>query len=108
MRLQDVSSCSSPLKWFFEMYRKMDEYHCQQTAEARRDYFRIILLLLYLALDDADARPLTFDKPEEKLDPKSVYDELVDLFIAAKATREAIMVTHNGSHYRYRLCAIVR
>jgi len=45
----------------------------------------IVLLLLYLALDDADDRPLIIDQPEENLDPKSVHDELVELFIAAKA-----------------------
>jgi hypothetical protein len=39
----------------------------------------IVLLLLYLALDDADDRPLIIDQPEENLDPKSVYDELVPL-----------------------------
>lgn len=57
----------------------------------------IVLLLLYLALDDADDRPLIIDQPEENLDPKSVYEELVDLFISAKATRQVIMVTHNAN-----------
>lgn len=57
----------------------------------------IVLLLLYLALDDADDRPLIIDQPEENLDPKSVFDELVALFIAAKAKRQVIMVTHNAN-----------
>ena len=57
----------------------------------------IVLLLLYLALDDADDRPLIIDQPEENLDPKSIFDELVDLFIAAKNTRQVIMVTHNAN-----------
>ncbi len=57
----------------------------------------IVLLLLYLALDDADDRPLIIDQPEENLDPKSVYDELVDMFIAAKDKRQVIMVTHNAN-----------
>lgn len=57
----------------------------------------IVLLLLYLALDDADDRPLIIDQPEENLDPKSIFDELVDLFIAAKDTRQVIMVTHNAN-----------
>ena len=57
----------------------------------------IVLLLLYLALDDADDRPLLIDQPEENLDPKSVFDELVSLFIAAKAKRQVIMVTHNAN-----------
>jgi hypothetical protein len=57
----------------------------------------IVLLLLYLALDDADDRPLIIDQPEENLDPKSVFDELVTLFISAKSKRQVIMVTHNAN-----------
>lgn len=57
----------------------------------------IVLLLLYLALDDRDNRPLVIDQPEENLDPKSVFEELVPLFIKAKAHRQVIMVTHNAN-----------
>jgi putative AbiEii toxin of type IV toxin-antitoxin system len=57
----------------------------------------IVLLLLYLALDDSDNRPLVIDQPEENLDPKSVFDELVNLFIEAKSRRQVIMVTHNAN-----------
>jgi hypothetical protein len=57
----------------------------------------VVLLLLYLALDNADDRPLIIDQPEENLDPKSVFDELVPLFIAAKSRRQVIMVTHNAN-----------
>ena len=57
----------------------------------------IVLLLLYLALDDSDDRPLIIDQPEENLDPKSVFDELVALFIAAKSKRQVIIVTHNAN-----------
>ena len=57
----------------------------------------IVLLLLYLALDDGDGRPLVIDQPEENLDPKSVFDELVGLFIEAKSNRQVIMVTHNAN-----------
>jgi energy-coupling factor transporter ATP-binding protein EcfA2 len=57
----------------------------------------IVLLLLYPALDNGDDRPLIIDQPEENLDPKSVFEELVALFIAAKAKRQVIMVTHNAN-----------
>ena len=57
----------------------------------------IVLLLLYLALDNADDRPLIIDQPEENLDPKSVFDELVSLFVVAKEKRQVIMVTHNAN-----------
>ena len=37
------------------------------------------------------------DQPEENLDPKSIYDELVPLFQSAKRKRQVIMVTHNAN-----------
>jgi hypothetical protein len=51
----------------------------------------------YLALDDADDRPLIIDQPEENLDPKSIFDELIGLFVRAKHKRQVIMVTHNAN-----------
>lgn len=57
----------------------------------------IVLLLLYLALDENDDRPLIIDQPEENLDPKSVFDELVGLFVEAKKKRQVIIVTHNAN-----------
>ena len=57
----------------------------------------IVLLLLYLSLDDADGRPLVIDQPEENLDPKSVFEELVGLFVETKPKRQVIMVTHNAN-----------
>ena len=57
----------------------------------------IVLLLLYLALDLEDSRPLIIDQPEENLDPKSVFTELVALFRAARLRRQIIIVTHNAN-----------
>ena len=57
----------------------------------------IVLVLLYLALDNDDDRPLIIDQPEENLDPQSVYNELVPLFQVAKRRRQVIMVTHNAN-----------
>lgn len=57
----------------------------------------IVLLLLYLAIDDEDDRPLIIDQPEENLDPQSIYDELVTRFRTAKKRRQIIIVTHNAN-----------
>ncbi len=57
----------------------------------------IVLLLLYLALDQEDARPLIIDQPEENLDPRSVFAELVELFKLARLRRQVIIVTHNAN-----------
>lgn len=57
----------------------------------------IVLLLLYLAVDQEESDPLIIDQPEENLDPESVYNELVDLFRDASRRRQIIMVTHNAN-----------
>lgn len=57
----------------------------------------IVLLLLYLAIDKRDKRPLIVDQPEENLDPQSVYDELVPHFREARKRRQVILVTHNAN-----------
>ncbi|MBV5244376.1 ATP-binding protein [Mycolicibacterium sp. PAM1] len=56
-----------------------------------------MLLLLYLAVDQADDRPLIIDQPEENLDPKSIFDELVGRFIETRHRRQIIIVTHNAN-----------
>ncbi len=57
----------------------------------------VVLLTLYLALDQWDQRPLIIDQPEENLDPRSVYTDLVPFFRDAAKRRQIIMVTHNAN-----------
>jgi energy-coupling factor transporter ATP-binding protein EcfA2 len=57
----------------------------------------IVLLLLYVAIDNEDDRPLIIDQPEENLDPKSIFDELVERFRRAKQRRQIMIVTHNAN-----------
>jgi hypothetical protein len=57
----------------------------------------IVLLLLYLVIDRHDRRPLIIDQPEENLDPKSVFEELVPHFREARKRRQVIIVTHNAN-----------
>ncbi|AOK17109.1 hypothetical protein WT26_14535 [Burkholderia cepacia] len=57
----------------------------------------IVLLLLYLAIDAEDVRPLIIDQPEENLDPQSIFQELVQRFRLAKQRRQIIIVTHNAN-----------
>ena len=57
----------------------------------------IVLLLLYLAIDRHDLRPLLIDQPEENLDPKSVFEDLVPHFREARHRRQVVIVTHNAN-----------
>ena len=88
-------------RWLYSTYHISIEYGIRYDGIDIRKLSPgtrgIVLVLLYLALDDADDRPLIIDQPEENLDPKSIYDELVPLFQAAKRRRQVIMVTHNAN-----------
>ena len=55
----------------------------------------IILLILYLKIDEDDYRPLIIDQPEENLDNLSIYHDLIEYFRVRKQYRQIIMVTHN-------------
>jgi ABC-type lipoprotein export system ATPase subunit len=55
----------------------------------------IVLLILYLAMDTDDNRPLLVDQPEENLDSDSVYSLLSKYFRNAKLRRQVIVITHN-------------
>ena len=55
----------------------------------------IVLLILYLAMDIDDSRPLVVDQPEENLDSESVYSLLSRYFRSAKQRRQVIVITHN-------------
>jgi ABC-type lipoprotein export system ATPase subunit len=57
----------------------------------------VVLLTLFLAIDDHDDRPLVIDQPEENLDPKSINGLLVPFFVEAAKRRQIIMVTHNAN-----------
>jgi energy-coupling factor transporter ATP-binding protein EcfA2 len=72
-------------------YEKTDITHLSPGTRG------IVLLLLYLVIDADDDRPLIIDQPEENLDPKSIYEELVDHFRDAKSRRQIIIVTHNAN-----------
>lgn len=71
-----------------------DGVDLQQLSPGTRG---IVLLLLYLAIDQEDERPLIIDQPEENLDPRSIFNELVPLFTEVKKRRQVIIITHNAN-----------
>jgi hypothetical protein len=55
----------------------------------------IVLLMLYLAMDADDKRPLLIDQPDENLDNESIYSLLATYFRKAKTRRQILLITHN-------------
>ena len=40
---------------------------------------------------------MIIDQPEENLDPKSIYEDLVERFKTARLRRQIIIITHNAN-----------
>lgn len=55
----------------------------------------LVLLILYLEMDQDDTRPLIVDQPEENLDNASIFEVLTAYFRKAKKRRQIILITHN-------------
>ena len=53
------------------------------------------LLLVFYLLIDKDKNPLLIDQPEENLDNRTVYKNLVPCVNEARRRRQIILVTHN-------------
>lgn len=73
------------------------EYEGRDIANLSPGARGVVLLTLFLAVDDQDDRPLVIDQPEENLDPKSINGLLVPFFVEASTRRQIIMVTHNAN-----------
>ncbi|MEO1482054.1 MAG: TrlF family AAA-like ATPase [Myxococcota bacterium] len=97
-RRTDVS-LTDVANWLFSTQHLHLEYELRYEGRALPQLSPgtkgIALLVLYLAVDQDDTRPLVIDQPEENLDPRSVYTKLVPYFRAAKNRRQVILVTHN-------------
>ena len=55
----------------------------------------IVLIILYLAVDRSDTRPLIVDQPDENLDNQSTFEVLRKYFRETKKRRQIIIITHN-------------
>ncbi len=102
--LDALAQGSTPLdfgEWLFSTdhisVRYGIQYEGVEIAHLSPGLRGVVLLTLDLALDEWDLRPLIIDQPEENLDPRSVYTDLVPFFRDAAKRRQIIMVTHNAN-----------
>jgi hypothetical protein len=85
--------------WFFNLSRYSVSYSItfenKDLSLLSPGQKGIVLLLLYLEIDQEDQRPLIIDQPEDNLDNLSVYSNLIEFFRKRKAKRQIILITHN-------------
>jgi predicted ATPase len=85
--------------WFYDVSNfsvsysiKFDDKELQLLSPGQKG---IVLLLVYLEVEQQDNRPLIIDQPEDNLDSLSVYASLIDYFRKRKKKRQIIIITHN-------------
>jgi hypothetical protein len=85
--------------WFFNLSRYSVSYSItfegKELSLLSPGQKGIVLLLLYLEIDQDDQRPLIIDQPEDNLDNLSVYSNLIEFFRKRKNRRQIILITHN-------------
>jgi ABC-type lipoprotein export system ATPase subunit len=84
-------------KWVFDDYHQLStRILFKETPMVKLSMGQKATVLLKLFLAEGDY-PLIIDQPEESLDNRYVYDELVDAFREAKKKRQVIMATNNAN-----------
>ena len=81
------------LKRFFSIGLRI-EFSGKALSDLSMGERAVVLLRILLALDD---KPLLIDQPEEHLDNRYIYDELIPAFRSAKTRRQIIIATHNAN-----------
>ncbi|WP_155523524.1 TrlF family AAA-like ATPase [Nodosilinea nodulosa] len=69
-------------------------FNCKSIDSLSMGERAIVLLKILLSLDD---KPLLIDQPEEHLDNRFIFNELVPAFRSAKRRRQILIATHNAN-----------
>lgn len=80
--------------WYNTNYKiKMDEDTIDKMSPGKK---AIVLLKILIALAESKC-PILIDQPEDDLDNRSIYEELVKFIKEKKKERQIIIVTHNAN-----------
>jgi len=80
--------------WFLTSYDvKMENDNISQMSPGKK---ALVLLKLLISLADSKC-PILIDQPEDDLDNRSIYDELIPFIRKKKIERQIIVVTHNAN-----------
>lgn len=80
--------------WYNIIYTiELDDDKIQTMSPGKK---ALVLLKLLINLADSDC-PILIDQPEDDLDNRSIYYELVDFLRQKKYDRQIIIVTHNAN-----------
>lgn len=106
---EDDAEVKLPIKGNFSRVNALqrlfdDWYNIHYEVKSGRDVIEqmspgkkaLVLLELLISLE-TDKCPILIDQPEDDLDNRSIYNELVEYLKKTKHTRQVILVTHNAN-----------
>ncbi|MDD3237907.1 MAG: hypothetical protein PHV37_07410 [Candidatus Gastranaerophilales bacterium] len=80
--------------WYNTVYRvKMDNDSIDKMSPGKK---ALVLLKILISLAETQC-PILIDQPEDDLDNRSIYDDLVNYIKKKKKERQIIIVTHNAN-----------
>ena len=80
--------------WYNVIYRvKMDDDTIDSMSPGKK---ALVFLKILISLADSKC-PILIDQPEDDLDNRSIYDDLIEFIKIKKKERQIIIVTHNAN-----------
>lgn len=80
--------------WFNTAYQvQMDNDGIEEMSPGKK---ALVLLKMLINLAESEC-PILIDQPEDDLDNRSIFDELIPFISKKKLTRQIIIVTHNAN-----------
>lgn len=80
--------------WYNIIYRvKMDDDSIDSMSPGKK---ALVFLKILISLADSKC-PILIDQPEDDLDNRSIYDDLIEFIKTKKKERQIIIVTHNAN-----------
>lgn len=92
--IQELNTLNTDQLWFgFDYKIEKDGDEISAMSPGKRSF---VLLQLLIELDNSKC-PILLDQPEDDLDNRSIYQELVKFIKTKKKERQIIIVTHNAN-----------
>jgi len=96
-KFHEKTPLEDALKRYLRSYFYIDykiKYHNDEFDKMSTGKSSLVLLKLLIDLDDSK-HPILLDQPEDDLDNRSIYNDLVEFICEKKKDRQIIIVTHN-------------
>lgn len=91
--VEEALTCLLSDHYFIKFGVKYQGDHISQMSPGKR---ALVILKLLIHFSD-DKFPILLDQPDDDLDNRSIYKDLVDFIKQKKTTRQIILVSHNAN-----------